>query len=105
MWFRSHFAVRVFNNALMRDDATVSSVRLRNVKSLRDFSVTLGPLSVAVGPNNSGKSTIIGCFRVLAAGLVSARAKSPERIGRSLRLGWRVPESAIPISMENIHTD
>jgi hypothetical protein len=86
------------------DRVTISSVRLRNVKTLRDFSVSLGPLSVAVGPNNSGKSTIIGIFRVLAAGLTSARAKSPERFAGS-RLGWRIPDSAIPISMENIHTD
>lgn len=83
----------------------ISSVRFRNVKTLREFSVSLGPMSVAVGPNNSGKSTIIGAFRVLAAGLATARSKSPERLGSTLRAGWRVVDSAIPISMENIHTD
>jgi hypothetical protein len=51
------------------------------------------------------QSTIIGVFRVLAAGLATARAKSPERLGASRRVGWRISESVIPISMENIHTD
>ena len=83
----------------------ISSVRFRNVKTLRDFSILLGPMNVAVGPNNSGKSTIIGAFRVLAAALGTARSKSPEFLGSSLRRGWRVADSLIPISMENIHTD
>lgn len=87
------------------DGVSFSSVRFRNVKTLRDFSISLRPMNVAVGPNNSGKSTIVGAFRVLAAGLTTARAKTPERIGSTLRRGWRIPELAIPISMENIHTD
>ncbi len=83
----------------------ISSIRLKNVKALRDFAITLSPMNVAVGPNNSGKSTIIGAFRVLVAGLGTARSKSPERIGGSFRRGWHVADSLIPMSMENIHTD
>ena len=87
------------------DPVSITSVRFRNVKTLRDFAINLGPMNVAVGPNNSGKSTIIGSFRVLAAGLAAARAKSPDLLGGHLRRGWRVADALIPISMENIHTD
>ena len=87
--------------------ASISSIRFRNVKGLRSFSIALAPMNILVGPNNAGKSTIIGALRVLDAGLRRARAYSPERFGPAVdsRSGWYVPGDAIPISMENIHTD
>ena len=86
---------------------TISSVRFRNVKGLRNFSMALSDMNILVGPNNAGKSTIIGAFRVLEAGLRRARAYSPERFGPefSSRTGYAIPSESIPISMENIHTD
>ncbi len=43
----------------------ISSVRFRNFKALRDFSVSLDRVNVLVGPNNAGKSTILSAFRAL----------------------------------------
>ena len=87
--------------------ATITSVHFRNVKGLKAFTISLAPMNILVGPNNAGKSTIIGAFRVLDAGLRRARAVSPERFGPSLRSrsGYRILTDSIPISMENIHTD
>lgn len=87
--------------------AALTSVKFRNVKGLRNFSLALTAMNILVGPNNAGKSTIIGAFRVLDAGLRRARAQSAERFGPSLdsRSGYRIPAESIPISMENIHTD
>jgi energy-coupling factor transporter ATP-binding protein EcfA2 len=86
---------------------TISSVRFRNFKALRVFSLSLQRMNVLVGPNNAGKSTIVGAFRVLAAAIPRARSRKPERIpvGQSYRMGYYLPDEAIPISMENVHTD
>jgi len=85
--------------------ATITSVRFRNFKALRQFTVSLQHMNMLVGPNNAGKSTIIGAFRVLAAALVRARTRNPERLSRIEKWGYPVADEAIPISMENIHTD
>ena len=62
----------------MRDPVSFTSLRFRRFKALPDFSVALGHMNVLVGPNNSGKSTILSAFRVLAAALQHARARNPE---------------------------
>jgi energy-coupling factor transporter ATP-binding protein EcfA2 len=89
------------------DRVSISSVRLRNFKALRDFSVPIRHVNFLVGPNNSGKSTVLGSFRVLAAALRRARTKRPERVrvnGESMP-GYPIPATVIPISTENIQTD
>ncbi|MGD0947393.1 MAG: AAA family ATPase [Candidatus Binatia bacterium] len=57
----------------MSDRVSFTSVEFRNFKAFERFSVTLQDMNVLVGPNNSGKSTVIGAFRVLAAALRRAR--------------------------------
>jgi energy-coupling factor transporter ATP-binding protein EcfA2 len=86
---------------------TVTSIEFSNFKALRQFSVSLKHMNVLVGPNNSGKSTVLGALRVLAAGLQKARSRNPEliRLPDGARRGYRIPEESIPISIENVHTD
>ena len=91
---------------------TISSVHFRNFKALSDFSVSLRHMNVLVGPNNAGKSTILGAFRVLAAGLQRATHRRAELIegpsgeaGFTPRFGYRVPLDAVPVSVANVHTD
>ena len=86
---------------------TITTIEFKGYKALGNFSVRLGPRNVLVGPNNCGKSTIIGAFRVLAEGLRTARSKSPERLvlGESVVRGYRIPKEAIAISTENVHTN
>lgn len=64
-------------------------------------------MNILVGPNNSGKSTILSAFRVLAAGLRRARAKNPEYIEgpKGYCHGYSLSGEALPISIENVHTD
>ena len=85
----------------------ITSIEFKQYKALGNFSVRLGPRNVLVGPNNCGKSTIIGALRVLAEGLRTARSKSPERVvlGESIKHGYRIPKESIAISTENVHTD
>ena len=61
-----------------------------------------------VGPNNSGKSTIISAFRILAVALKRPRAKRAERIllpSGGSGYGHAVPVEQISVSFENVATN
>lgn len=66
----------------MADVAHFTSVSFHNYKALRHFSISLQNFNVLVGPNNSGKSTILGAFRILAEGMRKATEVAP--------VGWTV---------------
>ena len=85
----------------------LTSVRFDHFKAFTDYLVRLESMNILVGPNNSGKSTVIGAFRALAAGLRIAKHRRPERIavGEDVRIGYRLPETVLPISLENVQTD
>jgi energy-coupling factor transporter ATP-binding protein EcfA2 len=91
----------------MSESATITSVHFRNFKTYKNFSVALRHVNILVGPNNSGKSTIVGAMRVLAGGIQKARVRNPERIVRAdgPRYGYPISRESIPISMENVQTD
>ena len=87
--------------------ASISSVRFEGYKGFRSFSVSLQRMNVLVGPNNSGKSTIIRAFRILEVALRQARTKKATRIRIDDKMDWgyRISERVIPVSLENVHTD
>lgn len=84
-----------------------TSVTFKNYKALRRFSVSLNGFNVLVGPNNSGKSTIIGAFRILSEGMRKASAKKPEYINLESIAAWayRVPLDDLPVATENVFSD
>lgn len=65
-------------------------------------------MNVIVGPNNSGKSTIISSLRLLEVALKKAFARKPEIVplpnGES-GYGYKLPEDQVSVSLENIATD
>ncbi len=90
----------------MNSGGTITSVRFTNFKAFANFSISLDRMNILVGPNNSGKSTVIGAFRVLAMGLRTAARRKPEFFGgRHIARGYRIPRASIPISLENAQTD
>lgn len=90
----------------MASNASITSVRFRNFKALRNFSISLDRMNILVGPNNSGKSTVIGAFRVLAVGLRRAASRNPEPIrSQHSSVGYRIPRTSLPITLENAQTD
>lgn len=86
---------------------SITSIEFKQYKALRNFSLRLTQRNVLVGPNNCGKSTIIGAFRVLSEAMRAARSKSPERVllGESIVRGYLIPRESIAISTENVHTN
>ncbi len=90
----------------MGSDASITSVQFRNFKAFQNFSISLERTNVLVGPNNSGKSTVIGAFRVLSLGLRRAAARNPELLGTGeFARGYRIPGASLPITMENAQTN
>lgn len=81
------------------------SVTFKNYKALKSFSIHLNEFNVLVGPNNAGKSTVIGAFRLLQEGIRRARSKNPNYIQFAKTFGYHVPISGIPIATENIFSD
>ena len=87
---------------------TITSVKFTNFKALRDYSVSLRPVNILVGPNNCGKSTALSAFRVLEYALRIANARKATRIINAEGYptnGHVIPENNLPISIENVHTD
>ena len=90
----------------MASDESITSVQFRNFKALENFSISLDHVNVLVGPNNSGKSTVIGAFRALSIGLRRAAIRNPEPIGtRDISFGYRIPRATLPITLENAQTN
>ena len=75
-----------------------------NFKAFDTFSVHLRHFNILVGPNNSGKSTILAAFRVLAAAMRKATSKKPEVIRgpQGHTHGYRVDLNSISVAEENI---
>lgn len=85
----------------------ITSARFIKYKAFENFQIALQDFNVLVGPNNAGKSTIIGAFRILAEGLRKARTRNPEPIEVEGYVGWgyRLNIADLPIAAENIFYD
>ena len=88
---------------------SITSIQFRNFKAFKRFSVRLERMNILVGPNNAGKSTIIGALRALAAGLAVASARRPILTNtfrdETHTYAYAIPQDSIPISLENVQTD
>ena len=84
--------------------AHFTSVKFSNYKTFERFSVRLEEFNVLVGPNNCGKSTILGAFRILSEGLRRANTRKPDwETGQTgTGFGYPVNLSGVPISTENV---
>lgn len=78
-----------------------------NYKAFKRFSITLEDFNIMVGPNNSGKSTIIGVFRILSEGIRKASSRKAEFISTldDGFYGYNLSLDGIPIAIDNIPTD
>jgi AAA15 family ATPase/GTPase len=83
----------------------ITSIKFINYKSFSQFSLTLNQFNILVGPNNAGKSTVIGSLKILSEGLRKARARKPELIlcpkGNEV-FGYQIDLNLVPIAIENV---
>jgi energy-coupling factor transporter ATP-binding protein EcfA2 len=83
----------------------ITTIKYKNYKSFKQFSVTLTDFNVLVGPNNAGKSTIIGSLKILSEGLRKAKSRKPSLIsdlkGNQV-YGYEIDLSQVPVATENI---
>jgi energy-coupling factor transporter ATP-binding protein EcfA2 len=84
-----------------------TSVHFKNFKAFKDYWVSLNEFNVLVGPNNSGKSTILGAFRILSEGMRKAKSKRPTIVEgpEHETFGYHISLDEVPIATENIFTD
>ncbi len=88
----------------MLDTQRITSVRFSRYKAFREFSLSIDRFNILVGPNNAGKSTILGAFRILAEAIRKAKAKSPTFVQGPAGsvLGYEVNLENIPVATENV---
>lgn len=91
----------------MGEQQHFTSVRFHHYKAFRDYSISLNHFNVLVGPNNSGKSTILGAFRILAEAIRKARARNPSFVPgpHGQTKGYLVELQDVPVATENVFFD
>ena len=82
----------------------ITSVSFKHYKAFSQFRISLQDFNVLVGPNNAGKSTLIGAFRILAEGLRRARSRKavPLDVNGLNVWGHRLSLSDLSVASENI---
>lgn len=83
----------------------IVNIKYSNYKSFKEFSVNLTSFNILVGPNNAGKSTIIGSIKILSEGIRKARSKKPTLIKApegAVIWGYEIDLSQVPVATENV---
>lgn len=85
----------------------ITTIKFQNYKRLRNFTVRAQRGNVFVGPNNSGKSSILDAFRLLEACFRYTRNQRPVLLDTEEGVfdGYRVPETASPFHLANAITN
>ncbi len=84
-----------------------TSVRFHRYKAFRDYSLSLERFNILVGPNNCGKSTVLGSFRILAEGIRKASSRNPTIVPgpQGETRGYSIELQDIPVATENVFHD
>jgi predicted ATPase len=77
----------------------ISRVRLKNYKSIASCDVRLGPLTILIGPNGTGKSNFLDALAFLARALRTTPSEAIEERGGLSDILRRVPEHTDSFSM------
>ena len=82
----------------------IEHLELTNFRKFQKFSLRLREGNILVGPNNSGKSSILDAFRILDACCRNARRRNPQLLdmgGQGVFDGYEVPETVLPFKLAN----
>ncbi|MGO4549140.1 ATP-dependent endonuclease [Paenibacillus sp. 2TAB23] len=92
----------------MKAAINFTKVEFKNYKALRDYTISIQHMNILVGPNNSGKSTILSAFRALGVGVrhaLSKKATIVKGLDNKEIFGYQLNIESLPMSLENVHTD
>jgi hypothetical protein len=77
------------DTAVIAPTSRLSAVELHRFKGFRDFTVSFGELAVLIGPNNAGKSSVVGALTAASHMLrVAMKFKAATRRFRGERVVW-----------------
>lgn len=82
----------------------IRTVELLNFKKFPKFTLRLQGGNILVGPNNSGKSSILDAFRILEACMRHAKTRNPKLLdikGHGVFDGYELSESLLPFRIAN----
>ncbi len=85
----------------------LNSIKFSNFKAHENLNISFNSFNILVGPNNSGKSTILDALRIFAGAYRFASRYRPSLVqvnGKTV-YGYYIPETSIPISIKHVHTD
>ncbi len=82
----------------------LTSIRYSNYKTFKQYSIAINEFNILVGPNNCGKSTIIGSLKILAEALRKARSRNPTLVEgpTGSTRGYNVDLANVPVASENV---
>ena len=85
----------------------ISTIKFKNYKRLQNLTLRAEDGNILVGPNNSGKSSILDAFRLLEAGLRYSRHKRPSMLNTAEGYfpGYEIPEQSCPFHLTNVVTN
>ena len=95
----------VAHRAFPQIAAVIASVAFRNFKALRATSLALGPFNLVIGPNGSGKTSLIEALerlRVLSNLPVQPGPPAGKREGPELEFQFSPPHEGIVVRLECI---
>ncbi|GLQ22863.1 hypothetical protein GCM10007853_07370 [Algimonas ampicilliniresistens] len=80
----------------------IKGIQLKSYKRFDDFRLTARKGNILVGPNNSGKSSILDALRLTEIGLKQMK-RNPTYIrhGTTGFLGYQIPDSSLPFTIAN----
>ena len=93
---------RNWSSSPYRRRAMFERLEVTNFRKFTRFSLRLRNGNILVGPNNSGKSSLLDAFRVLEACLRHTRTRNPTLIeipDQGVFDGYEVPQSVLPFSL------
>ena len=79
-------------------------VEFHRFKAFEHFVLHLRHFNILIGPNNSGKSTILAAFRMLSAAMRKAWSKKPELVPtpQGQGYGYNIDLTGVSVAEENI---
>ena len=83
----------------------IVEIKYSNYKGFKKFTLTINDFNILVGPNNAGKSTIIGSLKILAEGIRKAKFKKPNYIPNPYDLSvwaYEIDLQQVPVGTENV---